>query len=213
MALNEVLPGVFHWRTRHPNIGSLVDSYWVEQGSVLIDPLVPRQGIGWFEQRPQQPAAIILSNRHHYRDSQVFIDEFRCGPVHVPATGLHEFTDGQPVVGYKPGDLLPGGLESVAIGVLAPDDGALYLPRLHALWFADSVVRSPSLDDGPLGFVPDSLMDEPTKTKRGILDAIERIVGERSVEHLLLAHGGPVIGTGERQLRELTASGGRTIEL
>jgi hypothetical protein len=212
--ITEVLDGVFHWRTPHPNIGSEVDSFWLEPEGVLIDPLVPREeGLDWFAARPQPPRAIVLCNRHHYRDSASFLERFQCGPVHVPEAGLHEFTARQPVSGYRPGDNLPGGLVAVAIGALAPDDGALYLPRAHALWFADSVVRAGGDSDGPLGFVPDYLMDDPPGTKRGILAAIQTILGEFEVENVLMAHGGTCIGGGGAALEELVGAGGRTAEL
>jgi hypothetical protein len=61
-----------------------------------------------------------------------------------------------------------------------------------------------------LGFVPDSLMDEPEQTKRGLLDAYARLLAELDFEHLLLAHGGPLIGDGRARLQELIDSGGRT---
>lgn len=215
MAIAEVLPGVFHWRMRHPSTGSLADSFWLDDGGVLIDALVPEEGTAWFAERETSPKAIVLSNRHHYRDSADFIEAFGCGPVHVPEAGMHDFTDGaRPAVGYEPDAQLPGGLVAVEIGVLAPDDNALYLPRLKTLWFADSVVRSPDADaEEPLGFVPDFLMDAPSDTKRGILDAVAVILGQYEVENVLMAHGGCVIGNGEHKLRELVVTGGRTADI
>ena len=67
-----------------------------------------------------------------------------------------------------PGDTLPGGLLAVEIGAICPDEMALYLPSARAIWFADGLVRGGP--DGELGFVPDSLMDDPPETKRGLLD-------------------------------------------
>lgn len=77
--------------------------------------------------------------------------------------------------------------------------------------FADGLVRGGQYGArGPLGFVPDSLMDDPEVTKRGLLAAFERLLEELDFDHLLLAHGGPVIGDGRELLRDLVASGGRT---
>jgi hypothetical protein len=53
-------------------------------------------------------------------------------------------------------------------------------------------------------------MDDPPATKRGLLRACERLLAELDFSHLLLAHGGPVIGDGREQLQELIDSGGRT---
>ncbi len=54
--MREVLPGVFHWRAIHPKLKIEVDSHWLDEEGVLIDPLVPPDvGIEWFAQRAQPP--------------------------------------------------------------------------------------------------------------------------------------------------------------
>lgn len=208
--MNEILPGVWHWSAPHPNLGGIrVSSYWLESEGVAIDPLVPETGLEWFEQRSTPPAAIVLSNRHHYRDSARFHERFGVR-VHVPEAGMHEFTEGQPVDAYVPGQTLPGGLRAIEIGALAPDDGGLYLASASALVLADAVVRSASHPDGKIGWVIDQLMDDPPQTKRGLLAALGRILDELEFEHLLLAHGLPLIGSGRSELEELVRCGGRT---
>jgi hypothetical protein len=208
--MREVLPGVFHWRARHPRIHVEVSSYWLEDSGVLIDPLVPpEEGIDWFSGRSALPAAVLLSNRHHYRQSDLFAERFGCS-VHCNRLGLHEFSDGRMVEGFGIGDRLPGGAVAVEMDAICPDDTALHLPDAQAVVLADAVVRSPRGEDERLGFVPDSLMDEPPATKRGLLTACARLLEQLDFDHLLLAHGGPVIGDGRRRLQELVASGGRT---
>jgi hypothetical protein len=209
--MQEVLPGVHHWTAVHPRIHFEVSSYWLDDGGVLIDPLVPPDvGIEWFAGRATQPQAIVLSNRHHYRDSAKFVQEFGCG-VHCNRAGLHEFTHGERVTGFDIGASLPGGLLACELGAICPDDTALHLASGRALFLADGVVRAGREGEpGPLGFVPDSLMDEPERTKQGLLAACARLLEELDFEHLLLAHGGPVIGDGRARLRELVDAGGRT---
>jgi hypothetical protein len=53
-------------------------------------------------------------------------------------------------------------------------------------------------------------MDDPEQTKQGLLASLRRALEELAFDHVLLAHGGPVIGDGRRQLEELVDSGGRT---
>jgi hypothetical protein len=209
--MQEVLPGVFHWTARHPKIGIEVSSYWLEECGVLIDPLVPAQeGLEWFAERAVPPAAILLSNRHHYRESGRFAERFGC-PVYCNRLGLHEFSDGEQVQGFDVGEVLPGGVIACELDAICPDDTALQLPEKEALVFADGIVRGgPYGQSGPLGFVPDSLMDDPPATKRGLLQGCARLLEERDFAHLLLAHGGPVIGDGRELLQELLDSGGRT---
>jgi hypothetical protein len=207
----EVLPAVFHWLAMHPHIHMEVSSYWLAAGGILIDPLIPPDvGLEWFERAPTPPAAILLSNRHHYRDSARFQQAFGC-PVYCNRAGLHEFTHGEPVTAFDPGDALPGGVSAQIVGALCPDETALHMPEARAVVIADGVVRSgPQEQPGPLGFVPDVLMDDPPVTKRELLEAFARLLGELEFEHLLLAHGGPVIGDGRAQLQELVDCGGRT---
>lgn len=206
--VREVLPGVFHWTTPHPKIHIPVSSYWLADAGVLIDPLVPREGgLAWFDEQPVTPTAILLSNRHHYRESAEFADTFGC-TVHCNRAGLHEFIHGEAVEGFGPGDRLPGGVIAHAVGGICPDDTALYLPDKKAVAFADGVVRGGP--DGRLGFVPDALMDDPPTTKQALLAAFARLLEELEFEHVLLAHGDPLIGTGRAALEELVAAGGRT---
>jgi hypothetical protein len=204
--MQRVLPGIYHWTTVHPQIHMPVSSYWFDHAGVLIDPLVPLDvGLQWFVDRPAKPAAIVLSNRHHYRESSRFVELFAI-PVLCNSAGLHEFTEREWVVGFGSGDVLPGGLVSFEIGGLCPDETALHYPAGRTLALADGVVRPPG-DHGPLGFVPDSLMDDPPETKRQLLDAYTRALGELEFEHLLLAHGGPVVGDGREQLQAFVDSG------
>lgn len=210
-SMQEIIPGVFHWTAIHPNIHSEVSSYWLDDAGVLIDPLVPpEEGLDWFAGRPTPPSAVLLSNRHHYRDSGRFAERFGC-TVHCNRRGLHAFADGREVEGFDIGDRLPGGAIAFEFGAICPDDTALALPALGAVSLADGIVRGgPRGADGKLGFVPDSLMDDPPATKRAILECCSRLLAELDFTHLLLAHGGPVLGDAREQLQELLDSGGRT---
>jgi Metallo-beta-lactamase superfamily len=209
--VQEVLPGVYHWTAVHPRIQIEVSSYWLDESGVLIDPLVPpAEGLEWFASRAASPQAILLSNRHHYRESDRFVERFGCR-VLCNGLGLHEFTHGEPVEGFDVGEELPGGVLACELDAICPDDTALHIPARSAVVIADAVVRGgPHGQEGPLGFVPDSLMDEPAATKQRLLAACARLLAEQRFEHLLLAHGGPVLGDGRERLQELVDSGGRT---
>jgi hypothetical protein len=208
--MREVLPDVYHWLTPHPKIHLRVSSYWLDDVGVLIDPLVPADGgLEWFAGRPVQPSAILLTNRHHYRDSGRFVEAFGC-TVHCNRAGLHEFSHGEIVEGFDPGDTLAGGVVACAVGGICTDDTALYLPERRAVAFADGLVRGGADAEGPLGFVPDMLMDDPPATKRALLASFARLLDELDFDHVLLAHGAPLLGTGRTQLQELVEAGGRT---
>ncbi|HUH79743.1 MAG TPA: hypothetical protein VLZ06_00320 [Solirubrobacteraceae bacterium] len=209
--MREILPGVHHWETLHPRIQVYVSSYWLEDGGVLLDPLIPEDvGIDWFANRPQEPATVILTNRHHLRESVIFRETFGC-PILCNRAGLWEFTDGEPVQGFDPPAALPGDVTALELGGICPDDTVLHVPYASALAFADGIVRGgPDGGDGQLGFVPDSLMDDPPATKRALLDGLGRLLEDVQFENVLLAHGAPLIGDGRERVQELVDAGGRT---
>jgi hypothetical protein len=64
--MREVLPGLFHWTAVHPEIQIEVSSYYVAGSGVLLDPLIPAEGLGWFRAHAT-PRHVILTNRLHYR--------------------------------------------------------------------------------------------------------------------------------------------------
>ena len=208
--MDAILPGLYAWTTIHPVLGIEVSSYWRDDVGVVCDPLVGSPDeLDWFARRPRPPVAVLLSNRHHYRSSGLFAERFGC-PVLCNAAGLHEFGPDRRVGGYEVGDTLPGGILACEVGVLCPDDTALLMPDQRAMLFADGLVAGGPPGAPRLGFVPDALMDDPPATKAGLLAAFTRLLAEYDFVHLLLAHGGPVIGTGREMLESLVAEGGRT---
>lgn len=208
--ISEVIPGIFHWSSAHPKLGGAhVSSYWLDRAGVLIDPLVPADGLEWFAERSVKPTTIVLTNRHHYRDSDSFHQQFGC-EIYAPEAGMHEFTAGQPVTAYAPGTLLPGDLRAIEIGSLCPDENALYSADTKTVWIADAVVRAPEDLSAQIGWVLDQLMDNPTETKQGMLAAFTTLLAECDFENLCLAHGRPLIGNGRTALEEFVRSGGHT---
>jgi hypothetical protein len=193
--VQEIAPGVWHWTARHEHIGAEVSSYYLLRERVLIDPMIPREGIEWFAARGA-PEHLILSNRHHDRHSWRLTDAFGC-TVHCIRNGLHELEGRGPVQAFDFGDELPGGVVVHEVDVICPDETALHLPAHRALACADGVVRWGGGEG--LSFVPDYLMDDPEKTKRGLRAAYRRLL-ELDFELLLLAHGRPVVSGGKAQL-------------
>jgi hypothetical protein len=194
---HEVLPGVWHWRAYHERIQQDVSSWYLPEVHVAIDPKLPEEGVAWFTERGGV-ADVLLSCRHHYRDASDLVEAFG-STVRGPRSGLHEFTDGPQVEGYDPGDELPGGVIAREVDAISPDETALHLPTHRAILIADGVVQwEPG---GPLAFVPDFLMgDDPQEVKTGLTAAFERLL-ELDFDHLLLAHGEPLVGDGKAQLR------------
>jgi hypothetical protein len=111
---------------------------------------------------------------------------------------MQEFSENEPVEPYRFGDRLAGGeIVAYEVGAICPDEAALHAPALKALAVADGVIRYTD----ELHFVPDNLMDDPEETKQELKEAYRRLADELDFEHLLLAHGEPVVGDGREMLR------------
>lgn len=197
--VKEIAPGLWHWTARHEHIRSEVSSYFLLGERVVLDPMVPAEGLSWFEQR-EVPEHVVLTNRHHDRHAWRLKEAFGC-TVHCIRNGVHELGSRGTVEPFDFGDELPGGIKVYEVDAISPDETALHIPRHRALACADGVVRMG--EGAPLGFVPDSLMDEPEQTKRGLRDAYGRLL-ELDFDLLLLAHGAPVVGGAKEALRTFT---------
>lgn len=193
--MQEIDRGLWHWTARHERSGE-VSSYYLADRRVLIDPMIPPDGFEWFEQHGN-PEHVVLSNRHHDRQSWQLRDAFGC-TVHCISNGLYELEGRGPAEPFEFGDELPGGIVVHEVDTICPDECALHIPSHRALVCADGVVRSPR--SGELAFVPDGLMDEPERTKEGLREAYRRLL-ELDFDLLLLAHGTPVLGGGREALR------------
>jgi hypothetical protein len=45
--VEEIAPGHWHWKALRESIGSEVSSYYLRGERVLIDPMIPPEGLGW----------------------------------------------------------------------------------------------------------------------------------------------------------------------
>lgn len=198
--MKEILPGVFHWTTFHEGIQEYVHSYYIEatNPAILIDPRIPADGLHWFDGH-KTPKHIYLTNRHHYRHSGQFAETFGC-TVWCHKAGLHEYTHGEKVEGFEHGEELPGKVKALEVGVLCPEETALYIPLSGGIMaLGDAIVRD---ERSQLAFVADYLMgDDPEAVKQGLRQVFQEHL-RRKFDHLLLAHGKPVIGNARGVLRE-----------
>jgi len=193
--MRELMPGVWHWTARHPNIGIDVSSYWLADEQTLLDPLEPPEGLDWFAEHGP-PRQVVLTNRHHLRHAMRFAQRFGC-PVRASRPGMHEFGEGEDVEPFDFGDELPGGLRVHEVGAICPDESAIEVPRARALAVADGVVRYG--DD--LGFVPEQYIgDDPPVIRQALRDAYRKLL-DIDFDALLVAHGEPIASGAKDALR------------
>ncbi len=201
--MREIADRLWHWTAPHGQIGMDVSSYLLAAERVIIDPMIPPEGLGALEALGA-PEHVLLTNRHHDRDAWRLREAFGC-VVHCVRSGLHELEGRGPVEAFDIGDELPGGAIALKVDAICPDETALHIPGHRALACADGVVRWPGQDG--LAFVPDAFMDDPERTKAGLRDAYGRLLA-LDFDLLLLAHGEPVVGGGKAALRAFVAAGG-----
>ena len=189
--MDEIAPGLWHWTALRETIGTEVSSYYLTAERVWIDPMLPPERADWF-----QPEHAVLTCRHHSRDAW----KLDCS-VWVVEQGAHELEGRGEFRTFAWGDDLPGGMVAYEVGALSPDETALHIPAHRALAIGDGVVRWRDVEG--LTFVPDFLMDDPEATRAGLRAAYRRLLDELEFDHLLLAHGEPVVGTADEELRDL----------
>lgn len=194
--MHEISQGLWHWTARHEHIGAAVGSHYLADERVLIDPMIPAEGLEWFAEHTE-PEHVLLTNRHHDRHAWRLREEFGC-TVHCIRNGVYELDGRGPVEPFDFGDELPGGVVVYEVDAICPDETALHIPRHAALACADGVVQHPSRPG--LRFVSDRLMDDPGETKRALCEAYERLL-DLEFDVLLLAHGDPVVGGAKEALR------------
>jgi glyoxylase-like metal-dependent hydrolase (beta-lactamase superfamily II) len=199
--MREIAPGLWHWTARHEHIGVEVSTYYLEQERVLLDPMLPPDGMDWLEEHGP-PQHILLTNRHHDRHSWELRERFGC-TVHCVRNGMYELEGRGPAEPFDFGDELPGGAIVHEIDAICPDETALYFPAHGALACADGVMHY----GDELGFVPDRYMDDPEQTKQGLRNAYSGLL-DLDFDILLVAHGAPWIGGAKDALRRFSRSPG-----
>jgi hypothetical protein len=194
--MDEIVPGVVHWSAVHPHTGLRAHSAFHVESGTLIDPMVPDEGLGWFERR--EPRRALLTNRHHLRGAPEFADAFGIS-IHCHPAGLHEFEGGPEVEPMEPGDTPAPAITVLEFDAITPEEVVVKLDAgPGALAFGDGLIR---LRDGLLGFFSDSLLgDDPEAVKRDLHAALARLVAEQEFDTLLLAHGKPRASGGRAEL-------------
>lgn len=197
--MNEITPGIFHWRVHHPAVGANVSSYYIEPAGVVLDPKTPPGG---WEALPGSPQQVLLTSGHHHRDAADCARHFGI-PIRASREAAEHMGDRLQVETFNDHDEPAPGVTAIHIGKLSADEGAFHIAvGPGAIAFADGVNRY----GGALGFFPDELLGEhPDRVKAGLKDAFRGLL-ERDFDVLLFAHGDPVPHGGKTALRQFVES-------
>jgi hypothetical protein len=198
--MREILPGVHHWSAHHDPINARVSSYYVVPAGIVIDPKIPEEG--GLDALPGRPRQVVLTSGHHDRDAQTFADAFDI-PIRASREADAYLGGRLEIEPFRDGDEIAPGVTALHVGVLCDDEGALHLAvDGGALAFADALHRYADA----LAFFRDELLgDDPEAVKTGLKRRFQDLL-TRDFDHLLFAHGEPLVGGGKAALKEFAMS-------
>jgi len=209
--VDELAPGLWHWKATHPEWESGepwdpdVSSYAVDDGEhlLLFDPIAPPSEIEALV--GERESAVVLTAPWHERDARGLVERFDVS-VYTPLPDTAEYLmkqfgitaeqagDGSPDVVwllkegigearvYTAGDRLDVGVD--VFPGQKPNDMVLWGDSVRAVVVGDTL---PDFGDGlhinPRWLGPDVTREQVVEGLRPLLD--------RPVEHVLATHGGP----------------------
>jgi hypothetical protein len=199
--MNEIAPGIYHWTARHPDIHARVSSYYVQPAGIVIDPLEPEDGMGFFDELDLPPQQVVLTSGLHWRHSDRFRDRYDA-TIRVVSSGVPRWDGtGREAETFEYGDEVAPGVRALEVGQICPDDTALHIAHGNgAISFADGLISH----EGVPTFVPDSLMEDAEETKEGLRNSLRGLL-EKDFDTLLFAHGDPLEKGGFAALKNFLA--------
>lgn len=197
--IEEIIPGIVQWSAFHEGIGHVVHSNFDLHSGTLIDPMEPREGLDAVATLAT-PRRIVLTNRHHYRHSERYIERFGC-PVLCHKAGLAHFGEDQAVQGFSFDEQLADGVRALELGSICAEETTLSLDAHNgALAFGDGLTRDAQ---GSLTFMPDAYLGEdPSGVRHGLLRNLRRMFEEEDFDALFFAHSPPVLSDARTLLTE-----------
>jgi glyoxylase-like metal-dependent hydrolase (beta-lactamase superfamily II) len=192
--VEELAPGLWHWRIRNSHIGGAISSSHAlaeEGGAVFVDPV--RLAAECLAELPV-PSATVLTARCHQRSAWRYRAETGA-QVWLPEDA--SAADEEPDLRYTEGELLPGGVRAIRTPGPEWPHYCFLLERDPGVLFCSDLVSNNG-SGGPLRFVPPEYHDDPAETRR----SVERLL-ELPFDVLCLAHGSPVLHDPKRELARL----------
>jgi hypothetical protein len=187
--LRDVAPGLWVWRTGHPDWSPEVDweplvtSTCVAAGGevALLDPLAPPEEATevWDRLDTDPPTLLVVLKPDHVRDVDFFARRYGAKAFGPSLFWRHDIpeTDLEPI---EPGSSLPGGLVALYDG-RGRNETPLWLPEQRALVFADALTA-------PGGGL--RVWATPWHEERA-LPALRALLN-LPFEHVIVSHGEPV---------------------
>lgn len=208
MDVLQIAPGLWRWTGWHEEWKQQVGSIYCEtrDGVVLIDPLVPPEDTKRFwgaldhdVQRAGGTVQVLVTVFWHTRSAAAMVERFSA-KVWAPSRARAAVARraGSVTDPFRPGDPLPGGIE--AFGTARSNEVLYWIPEHRAVVPGDVLLAD---GKGGIRMCPKSWL--PGATGHAELAASLRPLLDLPVEHVLVSHGDPIIGSGHEALREILA--------
>jgi hypothetical protein len=194
--MQEILPGVYHWTGYDDEVRAPVHSHYIAPAGVLIDAVVPDDGLDAFAGlvTPQQA---LITNSRHLRHSDRFREAFGCAirAAHTAMPALQ----GHDVEPFWFGDDVAVGVTAIALEPVGPEETALHITHgAGAIAFGDGLAHEAG---APLAFAPDDMLGKrPDRARHGLKNELRAMLA-RDFDALLFSHGDPLAEDGKRALR------------
>jgi glyoxylase-like metal-dependent hydrolase (beta-lactamase superfamily II) len=197
VTIRQIAPDLWYWTAPHPQWRPGYD--WPEQvgcvccrspeAVVLIDPLLPRgQEAALWElvDRLGRPVAVLLTAPWHQRDARGVAERYGT------TVWAHEAARRRLTFPTR-SDRLPDGVKAFAPEGVDEGQVAFYLPAHRALVVAELFIG----DGGGLRACP----SPSTHDAAAFYGSLRKLL-DLPIEHVLVAHGVPVLNDGHRRIAE-----------
>jgi glyoxylase-like metal-dependent hydrolase (beta-lactamase superfamily II) len=195
--MHEILPRIFTWGSTYVDRPWDLNGYAVALGggTILIDPPAPEDA-DWPKFEALKPISrIILTNRDHIRDAELFRQRF-CARLVACVDEVNQFS---PVVideMVREGDVIAGLLHVIQLPGKSSGEIALLLEREHGgvLFLGDAIIGNPP---SSLGLIPEQKLDDPSLLRRSL-----RKLLDYDFDKLLFCDGKPLLHGGREAVEE-----------
>jgi glyoxylase-like metal-dependent hydrolase (beta-lactamase superfamily II) len=209
--MREILPGIFTWGSTYADRPWDLNGYAItlDKCTVLVDPPAPGEDDWASFDGIKSIAEIVLTNRDHVRDAELFRTRFG---AHLVA-GADEVTQLAPIAideTVHEGDLVAGALRVIHVPGKSPGEIGLYFdPAHHAvsrkmggiLLLGDAIIGNPP---GALSLIPEPKLDDSSSLKRSL-----RKLLDYDFDVLLLCDGQSLLSGGKLKVVEFLNTLGR----
>ncbi len=194
--MKKIVPGISTWSIFNTEKQLNFNGWYIEhQGeAVVIDPPTPGQAVLDEIEKRGRPKAILLTNKHHTRASEVFRRQFGCHIwIHEAEKKLMEIPIDRT---FKHTDLFPCGLKAITLKNHKTEGETAFLfnGEVPALIVGDAVIGRPA---GNLSMLPKEKFRDANQAKEAL-----KILLEFKFEALLLGDGESFPSRGYEMLQQ-----------